>query len=58
MAITIKDPDTCTGCGGCAEECPMDVLVVEDTVQIVNADDCLSCGLCSDVCPFDVLAVE
>ncbi len=42
------DPDRCTGCGLCAESCPMD-LRPEKGEYLSGA--CIRCAKCRDVCP-------
>lgn len=46
----INEPE-CDGCGTCAEECPVDAIVmVEEKARIVM-DNCIRCGVCHGVCP-------
>ncbi|HUX98615.1 MAG TPA: 4Fe-4S binding protein [Candidatus Deferrimicrobium sp.] len=53
------DEDACTGCGTCVENCPSEVLVIEDDkAKIVNADDCVECGACEENCPSDAIKLE
>jgi ferredoxin len=42
--------DTCTGCGVCVEECPVDAIVMEDDGAEIHMSDCIHCGRCHDVC--------
>ncbi|MBU0514165.1 MAG: 4Fe-4S binding protein [Proteobacteria bacterium] len=53
------DADRCTGCGGCLEVCPHEVLAVEDgRARIVRRDACMECGACATNCPFEAIAVQ
>ncbi|NVM54763.1 MAG: 4Fe-4S binding protein [Candidatus Helarchaeota archaeon] len=55
----IIDVDACTGCGTCVENCPSEVLEVQDDkVKIVNADDCVECGACEENCPAEAIKME
>ena len=58
----ISDVDApCTGCGRCADVCPMELepdkiyrLISENNSQItkkMGADRCINCGACSYICP-------
>ncbi len=42
--------DDCTGCGICAEECPMQAISHEDLRQ-TDASRCINCMRCTYVCP-------
>ena len=57
--LAIKHLEKCIGCGSCADECPMGVLNVAETVEIVNSEGCIECGTYIELCPMDdVLALE
>ncbi|MFX1449375.1 MAG: ATP-binding protein [Promethearchaeota archaeon] len=51
------DADLCTGCGTCADRCPMDAITIEDT-SIVNRDRCIGCGVCVPTCPSDAIHLK
>ncbi len=44
------DPSKCTGCGSCAEACPLECIKV-DEVAVVDENECTECGTCVDECP-------
>jgi MinD superfamily P-loop ATPase len=55
MAYTI-DPEKCSLCRTCAQECPMDAVVEDSQGRlIIDPDACTDCGSCSDVCPEDAV---
>lgn len=46
----------CTGCGACANACPMTCIYMEENEEgflypTVNSEKCMNCGLCKKVCP-------
>jgi len=45
----------CTGCGICIEECPVDVIIMEDDKASINNDECIRCAICHNICPVDAV---
>lgn len=45
------DPERCTACGACIDQCPMGALTMTDGIPLVDADTCISCFCCQEVCP-------
>jgi uncharacterized protein (DUF362 family)/Pyruvate/2-oxoacid:ferredoxin oxidoreductase delta subunit len=45
------DPETCTGCGTCIDQCPVSALSMGDHVPQVDADICIACFCCQEICP-------
>ena len=45
------NPETCVGCGECAENCAHDAITVEDGKAVVNYSKCRGCGRCIGECP-------
>ncbi len=43
--------EDCTGCGECAEICPVQAVTLEDGHPSVDLDWCIGCGVCVPRCP-------
>ena len=56
MAYKI-DPDLCTACGSCIDECPVEAISEGDVYKI-DPDLCTDCGACADVCPTEAIHPE
>ncbi len=54
MAYRI-DPDACTACGACMDECPVEAIS-EGDVYVIDAEKCTDDGLCADVCPTEAIS--
>ncbi len=54
----IVDPEKCTGCGDCVEECPTDAIELKEEKAVVNEEECVDCGACVDVCPVEAISMD
>jgi uncharacterized protein (DUF362 family)/Pyruvate/2-oxoacid:ferredoxin oxidoreductase delta subunit len=45
------DPELCTGCGTCVDQCPVSALSMDDGIPRVDGDICISCFCCQEICP-------
>jgi uncharacterized protein (DUF362 family)/NAD-dependent dihydropyrimidine dehydrogenase PreA subunit len=45
------DPELCTGCGTCIDQCPVSALSLEGQLPQVDPDICISCFCCQEICP-------
>jgi len=50
------DPELCTVCGSCMEECPIDGAIEEGEDFYTITDKCNDCGACVEVCPVDAIS--
>jgi NADP-reducing hydrogenase subunit HndC len=52
------DPETCDGCGLCAEHCPESCITgKKKKLFTINTAACIRCGVCRDVCPVNAVQV-
>ena len=56
MAYKI-DPNSCTACGSCIGECPVEAISDGD-VYSIDAGSCTDCGACMDSCPVEAINPE
>jgi uncharacterized protein (DUF362 family)/Pyruvate/2-oxoacid:ferredoxin oxidoreductase delta subunit len=45
------EPDLCTGCMTCVDQCPVSALSMHENIPIVNSDICITCFCCQEICP-------
>ncbi len=55
MAYFIN-PEECTACGACVDECPVEAISEGDDFYTIDADECTDCGACVDVCPVECIS--
>ena len=51
------DPDLCTSCETCIEQCPVSALSMQDDLPIVNPETCITCFCCQEICPEKAIAL-
>lgn len=55
MAYYIN-PDECTVCGACIDECPVEAISEGADFYTIDPELCTDCGACADVCPVEAIA--
>lgn len=61
MGIRAIDERLCTGCGICADDCPMDVIRMDQErkkATVAYPHDCMVCYLCEIACPEEAIEVS
>jgi uncharacterized protein (DUF362 family)/NAD-dependent dihydropyrimidine dehydrogenase PreA subunit len=52
------NPELCTGCGTCVDQCPVSALSMGDHVPEVDADTCITCFCCQEICPEKAITLQ
>ncbi|MGA2517767.1 MAG: DUF362 domain-containing protein [Thermodesulfobacteriota bacterium] len=52
------DPELCTECGTCIDQCPMSALSMNDHLPQVDADTCITCFCCQEICPEKAMTLK
>jgi len=52
------DKGRCTGCGLCAESCPVDALRMEKGRPVFNYSKCIRCLCCHEFCPENAIYIK
>ena len=56
--IRETDFEKCTGCGECADSCPVDAVGMENDIPVVDLDWCIGCGVCVSRCPAEAAKIS
>jgi Fe-S-cluster-containing hydrogenase component 2 len=57
MAVKV-DLEKCTGCGSCAEVCPVEAIKIENDKAKIDENECVDCGTCIDECQSEALSMD
>ena len=58
MSVPVVDPNTCTACGTCVDECPSGCYELEEVAVLARPDDCTECGICVDSCSSEAISMD
>jgi len=51
------NPDLCTACGTCVDQCPVSALSIENGLPQVDDKTCITCFCCQEICPEKAIAL-
>lgn len=54
----VVDPEKCTGCETCVDECPSEAIEMKDEIAVVDEEACADCGVCVDACPAEAITMD
>jgi ferredoxin len=57
MAAKVN-PEECTGCGICVDECPVTAIELKNEKAIIDEGEYTDCGACVDSCPSSAISME
>jgi uncharacterized protein (DUF362 family)/Pyruvate/2-oxoacid:ferredoxin oxidoreductase delta subunit len=52
------DPELCTSCENCVEQCPVSALSMNDDLPEVDSNVCIACFCCQEICPEKAIALQ
>jgi len=52
------DPELCTGCATCVDQCPVSALSMDDNLPQVDVDACITCFCCQEICPEKAITLK
>ena len=50
--------DECTGCGECADICPVQAVTMDEDLPVTDMNWCIGCGVCVSRCPTGAARLE
>ncbi len=52
------NPDLCTACGTCVDQCPVSALSMNEDIPEVDDETCIRCFCCQEICPEKAIALR
>jgi uncharacterized protein (DUF362 family)/NAD-dependent dihydropyrimidine dehydrogenase PreA subunit len=52
------DPDLCTACGACIDQCPVSALSMKNDLPEADPDICITCFCCQEICPEKAMTLK
>jgi heterodisulfide reductase subunit A-like polyferredoxin len=51
------NPDLCTSCETCVDQCPVGALTMQADLPVVNPKICITCFCCQEICPLKAITL-
>jgi len=58
VLVPRPDPETCTACGACVEQCPAEALSIPEDFPVADMDRCVTCFCCQEICPEKAMVLQ
>jgi len=52
------DPNLCTACGACIDQCPVSALAMKNNFPEADAEKCITCFCCQEICPEKAMSLR
>lgn len=52
------DPELCTCCGNCVDQCPVSALEMKTDLPEVDDEKCITCFCCQEICPEKAIRLQ
>ncbi len=54
----LADPDRCSRCEACIEQCPVSALSMHNDLPVVSEELCITCFCCQEICPEQAITLR
>lgn len=58
VLVPQPDPENCTTCGACVEQCPAEALSIPEDLPVADMDRCVTCFCCQEICPEKAMVLQ
>jgi len=58
LSLPKADPEKCTGCGTCVQQCPASALFMNNNIPSVDEKLCIKCFCCQEICPEKAIILQ
>lgn len=56
--LRTTDNELCSGCGQCANDCPLEIIEMAEDLPVIDESICIGCGVCLLHCPTDAAKLK
>ncbi|MDO8722491.1 MAG: 4Fe-4S binding protein [Syntrophales bacterium] len=56
--LRTTDKELCSGCGQCANDCPLEIIEMAGDLPVIDESICIGCGVCLLHCPTDAAKLK